>query len=73
MAYKEILKHTVTGSAFLKDLKAQILQNLLLDDNHDGAFKGSNVCTNLLVNYWIIFQYVYLLSQFRDAVHMQTI
>ena len=71
-AYKEILEHTVPGSAFLKHLEAQTLKNLLFYANH-GAFMGSkyvpnypyitglfsNICTNLPVHHWMIFQYVY--------------
>ena len=73
IAYKEILKHSVLGSVFLKHLEAQILKNLLLYANHGGAFIGSkyvpvypyitglfsNICTSLPVHYWIIFQYMY--------------
>ena len=41
MFYKEIIEQTGPGSAFLEQLEAQILKNLLLRGNHGGAFVGS--------------------------------
>ena len=45
IAYKEILEHTVPGSASLKHLEAQTLKNLLFYANH-GAFMGSKYVPN---------------------------